>query len=141
MNGQHIKVEYRDVTSEGPTLHLAIPSNHLLNELIGMFRRLSEGEAILIASDLPFFSLDNVREIEFVSISECKEPPRRMQPDKSREFFRWIHDSEGWIWCAKLAEGLTQPGHQYFDHGENNDVGIDASLMEDPTAGHWRPAI
>ncbi len=106
-----------------------------------MFRRLSEGEAILTASGLSFFSLDNVREIEFVCIGERKEPSRRLQPDKSRELFRWIHDSEGWIWCAELAEGLTQPGHQFFDYGENNDVGIEASFMEDPTSCHWRSAI
>jgi hypothetical protein len=126
-----IRVEYRDSARNRPTLHFSISSNLLLDHFIGMFRSLSEGPAIVKLSTLPFIELDNIREIELICIGNRKEPARRLQPDKRREFFRWIHDSEGWIWCAELAEALKEPGHQYFDYGENSEVDIEASFLED----------
>lgn len=131
MTDARIRVEYRDSAKNRPTLHFSIPSKVLLHHFIGMFRRLAEGPAIVKLSDLPFIELDTIREIELICISNRKEPPRRLQPDKPREFFHWIHDSEGWIWCAELAEALKGPGHQYFDYGENNEVDIEASFLED----------
>ena len=131
MSDERIKVEYRDAARGKPRLYFSIPSKLLLTRLVGMFRSLSEGPAIINLSDLSFIELDNIREIELTCIASRKEPPRRLQPDKRREFFRWIHDSEGWIWCAELAEGLKENSHQYFDYGENNDVQIEASFLED----------
>ena len=131
MSDERIRVEYRDVARGKPTLYFSIPSKLALTRFVGMFRNLSEGPAIVNLSGLNFIELDNIREIELTCIANRKEPPRRLQPDKRREFFRWIHDSEGWIWCAELAEGLKENSHQYFDYGENNDVQIEASFLED----------
>lgn len=131
MADARIRVEYRDSARNRPTLRFSIPSKLLLNHFIGMFRSLAEGPEIVKLSDLPFIELDSIREIELIYIGDRKEPPRRLQPGKRRAFFRWIHDSEGWIWCAELAEALKHPGHQYFDYGENNDVDIEAYFLED----------
>ena len=86
MSDQRIRVEYRDVTSDGPVLHLSIPSAGLLTDLVRMFRKLSKGPTSLKASDLPFFDLDNVRDIEFVCIGEQKEPRRRLHRTKAVNF-------------------------------------------------------
>jgi hypothetical protein len=131
MSDERIKIEYRDAARGKPTLRFSIPSKLLVTRFIGVFRSLSEGPAIVNLSELPFIELNNIREIELTCIANRREPPRRLQPDKRREFFRWIHDSEGWIWCAELAEGLKENSHQYFDYGENNDVQIEASFLED----------
>lgn len=140
MSNQRIKVEYRNAVRGAPILHFSIPSASELTNLIGLFRKLSESPLSVRASELPLFELDNVRDVEFVSVGERKEPARKLQRDKSREFYRWIHALEGWIQCAELAEGLSRPGHQYFDYGENNDVGIEASFTEEHKPGNARPA-
>jgi hypothetical protein len=131
MSDKRIKIEYRDGTNPVPILHFSIPSEHLLIELIRTFRKLAESPAVINLAKATFVELQNVRDIELVCLGENKEPTRKLQPDKDRQFFRWIHDSDGWIWIAELAEGLTSGGEQNFDYGENNDVGIDASFISE----------
>ena len=96
-----------------------------------MLRSLSEAPKTIRLSDCGFVQLNNIQDVELVCIGDRKEPSRRLQPGKKRNHFRWVHDTEGWIACTGLAEGLKVPGHQYFDYGENNAVGVEASFLDD----------
>ena len=107
MSDQRIGAEFREVTSDGPVLHFFIPNTRLLAELIGVFRRLGEGAAVISLAECRFADLKNVRNITLECIGDLKEPARRLQADKHNQVFRWVHDKAGWClapnWLSDYA--------------------------------------
>ena len=125
-----LEVEWRPTSSGGPQLHFEIPSETALAKLVALFRELAKGPALVRLAGCGFVILKNIKDLHLEGIGSKKEPSRSLQSDKGRDVFRWVHDSEGWIQCAELVEGLTAGHHQYFDNDKPGDIEIQASFRE-----------
>jgi hypothetical protein len=119
----------------GRVLRLDVQSVEALGRLRTLFHDLSEHkvrEISLASLDFIAFS-QSVKDIVLKLIQGGREPSQTIKlasDGPTGAIFVWARHSEGWLECAELLDGLTQPGHQYLSRGARDDAEVEVSFQE-----------
>jgi hypothetical protein len=121
--------------ARGRVLRFDVQSVEALARLGTLFRELSEHKVreVNLASLRSIAFAQNVKDIVLKSIQDDREPSQTIKLERETStgaIFLWTRHSEGWLECAELLDGLTQPGHQYLSRGTSDDAEIEVSFRE-----------
>jgi hypothetical protein len=138
----HIIVDYHHA-STGPTITLDIQSSEAMKALSGLFRQLAvSAHHEVHLADSPFIVFtDAIKDILLRRTEKFYEPSRtlRLIQTSGPAIFEWTRHDEGWLECADVVDGLTEPcGHQYLNRGLRDEAEIVASFKELERGEHDR---
>jgi hypothetical protein len=123
---------------------LDVLSRDALCRLRTAFQELYEGRATrsLVSNIGKTVFTKAISEIALLTVGDREEPSRAITPvvaTRGGVVIEWTRNSEGWIECAELLDGLVGAGHQHLACSPSGDLEIEVDFQE--TGAEQRLAI